>query len=143
MGFFSFFQTKTITNKKALGIGFVLAVLSLFVMAFAAFAVPAMGYWLNSRGVVELDFFLMIFVFFFTCALQALILFGFPLYYARDAKTHMTGFRILLFTLLWSLVLFLLVALIAVKMHTLNTAPYSLDSFPDVSDETAPAPLGQ
>ncbi len=139
MGFLSFFKSKVVTNKEAFGIGFVLAVLSLLVMAFGVFAFPKVGIWLNSQGVVELDFFLMVFVFVFLCALQALILFGFPLYYARDAKSHMTGFRILLFTLLWMLVLFLFTALLAVKMHELNSAPYSLDTFPGVSDESMPS----
>lgn len=50
-------------------------------------------------------------------AVQGLLLFGFPLYYVQDKKSHMTGFQILVYTLLWSLVLIVLLSLLMVPLN--------------------------
>lgn len=137
MSFFSFFQSKTITNKQALAIGLVLGLISMLTLALTIILMPLFGAWLNYNGVFELDFLFTAFIFIFICATQALILFGFPLYYAQDRKSHMTGFRILLCTLFWMLVLMGLSGLIFVKMNAVSTDTYSLDSF-DTESYTAP-----
>jgi hypothetical protein len=50
-------------------------------------------------------------------AVQGLLLFGFPLYYAQDKKSHMTGFQILLYTLMWMVGLVLVISLIMIPLN--------------------------
>ncbi len=137
-----FFKSKTITNRQTLGIGFVLAVLSMLSMALITYVLPMVGAWLNSSGVTELDLFYTAFIFVFLMSTQALILFGFPLYYAQDQKSHMTGFRILLAALLWMVVLMAFTALVFVKMHQSQQQSMSLDAYPtvDMQQGTADVP---
>ncbi len=127
-----FFKSKTITNRQTLGIGFVLAVLSMVSMAVITYVLPMVGAWLNASGVTELDLFYTAFIFVFLMSTQALILFGFPLYYAQDQKSHMTGFRILLSALMWMILLMAFTALIFVKMHASELEGMSLDAYPTV-----------
>lgn len=115
-------------------IGFVLAVLSMLSMGIVTYVLPMGGAWLNSNGVTELDLFYTAFIFVFLMSTQALLLFGFPLYYAQDQKSHMTGFRILLATLLWMLVLMAFTALVFVKMHQSEMDSMSLDTYPTMQD---------
>lgn len=129
MPFFSFFKSKTITNKQALAIGLVLGLISMLTLSLTLVLMPLFGAWLNMNGVYELDFLFTAFIFIFICSTQALILFGFPLYYAQDRKSHMTGFRILLFTLMWMVVLMGLTGVLFVKMNSSAVDTYSLDSF--------------
>ena len=133
-----FFKSKTITNRQTLVIGFVLALLSLLSMAVVTYFFPMFGAWLNANGVTELDFFYTAFIFIFLMATQALLLFGFPLYYAQDQKSHMTGFRILLTTLMWMLVLMAFTALIFVKIRQNEIQSMSIGSFPQEEETTVP-----
>lgn len=129
MSFFSFFKSKTITNKQALAIGLVLGLISMLTLSLTLVLMPLFGAWLNMNGVYELDFLFTAFIFIFICSTQALILFGFPLYYAQDRKSHMTGFRILIFTLMWMVVLMGITGVLFVQMNSSSVDTYSLDSF--------------
>jgi hypothetical protein len=129
-----FFKSKTISNRQTLVIGFVLAVLAMLSMGVVTYVLPMVGAWLNSNGVTELDLFYTAFIFVFLMSTQALLLFGFPLYYAQDQKSHMTGFRILLATLLWMLVLMAFTALVFVKIHQSELQSMSLDAYPTMQD---------
>lgn len=129
MSLFSFFKSKTISNKQALAIGLVLGLISMLTLSLTLVLMPLFGAWLNMNGVYELDFLFTAFIFIFICSTQALILFGFPLYYAQDRKSHMTGFRILLFTLMWMVVLMGITGVLFVKMNSSTVDTYSLDSF--------------
>lgn len=137
-----FLKSKTITNRQTLGIGFVLAVLSLLSMAVITYVLPMGGAWLNNNGVTELDLFYTAFIFIMLLATQALILFGFPLYYARDQKSHMTGFRILLASMFWMVVMMLFTGLIFVKIHQGDQDEMSLEDYLNsmpADDSTVPA----
>jgi hypothetical protein len=120
-----FFSPKTLEMKQILRISFVLAVLSLATLQLLAMAFPFGGAWLASHGIFALDalytgFFVLAFF-----SLQGLLLFGFPLYYAQDQRSHMTGFRILLSTLLW---MALLIGFLAFVVY--HTSGSSLDAMP-------------
>lgn len=115
-------------------IGFVLAVLSLLTTSVVVFVFPLFGAWLNNNGVYNLDIFLMAFFFTIFVAAQGLILFGFPLYYAQDKKSHMTGFQILVYALLWMLGLVLVVGLIFVPLRGQTT--YTLDELSTEEETT-------
>ncbi len=117
MSFFKIFKSKTITNKQTLTVGFVLAVVSMLSLGVSVVLLPMFGVWLNVNGVTQLDFFFTAFIFTFLCASQALILFGFPMYYAQDQKSHMTSLRILLCTLMWMLGLMLFVGVVYVQVE--------------------------
>jgi len=106
-------------------IGFVLAAISLLSMGIITYVFPHLGTWLNNNGVVQMDLFLLVFFVIILLAVQGLLLFGFPLYYAQDKKTHMTGFQILIYTLMWMVGLVLLCALIMVELYKQDT--YTLD----------------
>lgn len=106
--------------------------MSLLVTAVFVYLVPLVPAWLYSKGVYSLDLFFMLFVAVMYLALQALILFGFPLYYAQDKKSHMTGFRILLYALGWEVVL---MALVTVLMVALSEPQYNYDILDDIDWE--------
>lgn len=127
MSFFKIFKSKTITNKQTLTVGFVLAVVSMLSLGVSVVLLPMFGVWLNVNGVTQLDFFFTAFIFTFLCASQALILFGFPMYYAQDQKSHMTSLRILLCTLMWMLGLMLFVG--AVYVQVVKPAAIPTQSF--------------
>lgn len=101
-------------------IGFVLAVMSLLATAIIAYVPPLVVQFLYTSGVahLELFFFLMCIVVFL--AVQGLILFGFPIYYAQDKKSHMTGFQILVYALLWMVGIFLLVTILSSALYDSN-----------------------
>ena len=98
-------------------IGFVLALISVLTMALMTYIFPHFGAWLNTNGVYQLDLFLLVFFVTTFLSVQALLLFGFPLYYAQDKKSHMTGFQILLYTLMWMTLLVLAVSLIFIPIN--------------------------
>lgn len=100
-----FRRHKALNHKQCSTIGFVLAVLSLLTTAILTFVFPRMGAWLNASGVFHMDFFLLAFMFTLFVSLQALLLFGFPLFYVHDKKSHMTGFQILLYALMWMILM--------------------------------------
>lgn len=111
-----FRRHKTLSHKQSSTIGFVLAVLSLLSMAVITFAFPRLGAWLNLSGIYHLDFFLLAFMFTLFSSIQGLLLFGFPLYYAQDKKCHMTGFQILLYSLMWMILIVLAVIILFVTL---------------------------
>jgi hypothetical protein len=102
-----FRRHKALNHKQCSTIGFVLAVLSLLTTAVITFVFPRVGAWLNASGVYHLDFFLLAFMFTLFMSIQALLLFGFPLYYVHDKKSHMTGFQIMLYALMWMILMVL------------------------------------
>jgi len=111
-----FRRHKSLSHKQCSTIGFVLAVLSLLSTAVITFAFPRLGAWLNLSGIYHLDFFLLAFMFTLFMSIQGLLLFGFPLYYAQDKKCHMTGFQILLYSLMWMLLIVLGVIILFVTL---------------------------
>lgn len=125
---FLFRRHKTLSHKQCSTIGFVLAILSLLSIALITFAFPRLGGWLNMQGIFHLDFFLLGFMFTLFVSLQALLLFGFPLYYAQDKKSHMTGFQILLYALMWMVILVGVVILLFVVLGG------GAEAVPSVSD---------
>jgi len=134
------FKSKTISARQTLVVGFVLALLSMLSMALITYLLPMAGAWLNGQGVTELDLFYTVFIFIFLCSVQGLILFGFPLYYAQDQKSHMTGFRILLSALGWMVLMMVVTGLVFVKIHQVPPAP-AVDSYAQPSvTETVPEP---
>lgn len=106
-------------------IGFVLAVMSLLTMGIMTYVFPYFGKWLNDNGVVQMDLFLLVFFVTIFLAVQGLLLFGFPLYYAQDKKSHMTGFQILLYALMWMVGLTVVCAIVMVLLAQPDT--YTLD----------------
>lgn len=120
-----FFKSKTLSHREMAVIGFTLAVLSLLSIAVLVYLFPLFGSWLNGQGVYSMDFFLMVFFFVLLCTAQGLLLFGFPLYYAQDKKSHMTGFQILLYTLMWMIILVLVVGTLMVPFT--KQSSYTLD----------------
>jgi len=109
-----FFKSKALTHKQTAMIGLVLSILSLLTIAVIVFLFPLFGAWLNNNGVYFLDLFLLAFFVTVLFAVKGLLLFGFPLYYAQDKKSHMTGFQIMIFTLLWMMSFVLVISLLAV-----------------------------
>ncbi len=101
-------------------IGFVLAVMSLLATAIIAYVPPLVVQFLYTSGVahLELFFFLMCIVVFL--AVQGLILFGFPIYYAQDKKSHMTGFQILVYAIIWMMGIFFLVTVLSSSLYDSN-----------------------
>ncbi len=113
-------------------IGFVLAVISLLSIAIITYIFPHLGGWLNDNGVVQMDFFLLVFFIILLLAIQGLLLFGFPLYYAQDKKSHMTGFQILVYTLMWMMGLVLICSVIMVQLYKQDA--YTLDELTPTVD---------
>lgn len=131
-----FFKSKTFSHRQTAMIGFVLAVISLLSIAIITYIFPHLGAWLNNNGVVQMDLFLLVFFVILLLAVQGLVLFGFPLYYAQDKKSHMTGFQILVYTLMWMLGLVLICSVIMVQLYKQDT--YTLDELtPSVETETS------
>ncbi len=120
-----FFKSKTLSHRQTATIGLVLAVLSMLSMAISTSLFPYFGMWLNSHGVVELDLMLLVFFVTMILAVQGLLLFGFPLFYAQDKKSHMTGFQILLYELMWMVVIMVLLSSLFILTHKQKV--YTLD----------------
>ena len=112
-----FFKSKAISHKQAAMIGFVLALISVLTTALMTTVFPQFGAWLNNNGVYQLDLFLLAFFVILFLSVQGLLLFGFPLYYAQDKKSHMTGFQILLYTLMWMVSLVLVISLVMIPIN--------------------------
>lgn len=112
-----FFKSKTLSHRETASIGFVLALFSiLFTGIFSSFAFWFSG-WMNAQGVYRMDLFLIAAFLTIYLAVQGFLLFGFPLYYAQDKKSHMTGFQILVYSLLWSLLLTVLLSLLMIPLN--------------------------
>lgn len=126
---FLFKKHKKLSHKQTATVGFVLAVMSILVTAVTVYVFPLLTAWLYTRGVYSLDMFLLVFVMTMYFSLQALILFGFPLFYAQDKKCHMTGFRILLCALGFELVIVLLVAVLTAMIAGQSMESYTIGDF--------------
>jgi len=133
-----FFKSKTLSHRQTATIGLVLAIISLLVTAFTVFVFPLFGAWLNVNGIYDLDLFLLVFFFTIFCSLQGLLLFGFPLFYAQDKKSHMTGFQIMIYTLAWMLILVLLMGAFLVPLKSQDT--YTLEDL-ESFEETLEVPV--
>ena len=90
--------------------------MSILVSAILVYGFPLLTAWLYINGVYVLNLFLLAFGVTLFLALQGLILFGFPLYYAQDKKSHMTGFQILLYAVGWMIAIVGIVTLLAIAM---------------------------
>src|SRR3989344_1505112 len=133
-----FFKSKTLSHRQTAMIGLVLAIISLLVTAFTVFVFPLFGAWLNGNGIYDLDLFLLAFFFTIFCSLQGLLLFGFPLFYAQDKKSHMTCFQIMVYTLAWMVILVLLVGAFLVPLKSQDSFTLEdLESF----EETLEVPV--
>lgn len=135
-----FLKSKTLSHRQTALIGFVLAVMSVLMVAVTVYLFPLYGVWLNHYGVYELDLFLLVVFAIVFLATQGLILFGFPLYYAQDKKSHMTGLQILVYALLFILVLVVLLGLLALPLK--KDSSYSLEdlnSLPMPTESMNPA----
>lgn len=97
-------------------IGFVLALMSLLTIGITVFLFMQVGEWLYQNGIYSMDLFFVVFFVTLFLAVQGILLFGFPLYYAQDKKSHMTGLRILVWALLWMLGLVFVSSLILVPL---------------------------
>jgi hypothetical protein len=138
-----FFKDKSFTTHQTAIVGFALAIFSMLITAFTVFVLPLLGAYMNKNGVSSLDLFYLAFCITFFLSMQGLILFGFPLYYAQDKKSHMTGFKILIFAILWTLLLTVALAVCTVKMQSVNVDDYSLeDMMGDQGVQDAPADTG-
>lgn len=129
---FLFKKHKNLGHKQTAMIGFVLAVMSLLVTALIVYGFPIFSSWLYMNGIYQLDLFLIAFTMILFLSLQALILFGFPLYYAQDKKSHMTGFRILLYALGWMVVLVGIIAYLTVAFKGQDYSSYDMSDFEDM-----------
>lgn len=101
--------------------------MSMLLVAFVAFVPPQIIGYMYSVGIPQLELYFVLFNVVLFLSLQAFILFGFPLYYAQDKKSHMTGFQILLYALMWMVVLMSAVVLISAQFFAAK--PFDLDSF--------------
>ena len=110
---FLFKKHKKISHKQAAIIGFVLAVMSLLTTGVVGYLVPLFQAWMASNGVYTLDVFLLLFAVTVFFSVQGLLLFGFPLFYAQDKKSHMTGFQILIYALMWMMAIVLLIGFVS------------------------------
>jgi hypothetical protein len=120
---FLFHRHKKISHKQASLIGFVLAVMSLLSSVLVVTLGSLFAGWLYAQGLFGLDVYLMpvaVTIFF---AIQGLLLFGFPLYYAQDKKSHMTGFQILIYALMWLVLLVVGLGALAVALNSTGGAP--------------------
>ena len=126
---FLFKKHKKLVHKQTALVGFVLAVMSILVTAVVVYGFPIFTAWLYVNGVYALDLFLLGFILILFLSLQALILFGFPLFYAQDKKCHMTGFQILLYALGGMILLVALISVLAVGMSEPEDDYSFLDDF--------------
>lgn len=100
---------KGLSHKESSVVAFVLALMSVLSTALVTYSLPHVSRWLLTKGLMELHFFVLITAAVIYLSIQGLLLFGFPLYYVQDKKSHMTGFQILLYTLLWIFVFALII----------------------------------
>ena len=135
---FLFKKYKSFNQKQTAIVGFVLAVMSILVTAVVVYGFPQLSGWLYANGIYQLDLFLLAFVVILFLSAQGLILFGFPLYYAQDKKSHMTGFQILLYALGWMILLVGIIAYLTVVFKGQDYSSYDMSDFEDmfVEDQT-------
>lgn len=94
----------------------------LFTGVFSSFALWFIK-WMNAQGIYEMDLFLIAVFLTIYLAVQGLLLFGFPLYYVQDKKSHMTGFQILVYTLIWSMIFLGMLSCLMLLMDASTVLP--------------------
>ncbi len=125
---FLFKSAKKLSHRQTASIGFVLGVMSLVLTALVVYGYPMLDQWLYEHGVFTVQTFLIGLVVTVFLAGQGLLLFGFPLYYVQDKKSHLAGLQVLVYALLSMLLLGAILAGLMVAMSS-SEAPYALDAF--------------
>ena len=113
---FLFKSHKRLSHKQTALIGFVLAIMSILASVLVAYGFPLLLALMHKAGVFHLDIFLTALGIVLFLSVQGLLLFGFPLFYARDKKSHMTGFQILLYALFWMVVITAIIVLLSLAL---------------------------
>lgn len=86
-------------------VGFVLGVMSILATAVGGISFELIMAWTDSQFMYDMQMFIGLVMMVFFLAVQGLILFGFPMFYAQDKKCHMTGLQLLVYALLWQVLL--------------------------------------
>ncbi len=118
---FLFRSEKKLGHKQTTLVGFVIAVMSLLITAIIAYMPPLVIGFLYRSGIGHLELYFILFNVVLFLSLQALVLFGFPIFYAQDKKDHMAGFQILLYGLMWMIILFTAVILVSSQLFSTKT----------------------
>lgn len=118
---FLFRSHKKLGHKQTSVVGFVIAVMSLLITAIIAYVPPVILGFLYKNGIGNLELYFILFNVVLFLSLQALVLFGFPIYYAQDKKDHNTGFQVLLYGLMWMVILFVAVVLLSAQFFAVKT----------------------
>jgi hypothetical protein len=124
---FLFQSHKNLNHKQSSLVGFVLAILSLLSSSILVYSFPLILEQLYQAGVFHLDLLLIAVWVTFFFSIQGLILFGFPLFYVQDKKSHMTGFQILVYALMWLFFLMLILMLLSAFVGG-SVDPYGVES---------------
>lgn len=109
-------KEKALHHKEIALIGFVLAVITLLSNVIIAYGVPLLIGFLRIRGLSSVEPLIFSLALTFFLSINGLTLFAFPLFYAQDQKSHMTGFRILLHTWFFLFILSLLTAFCSIVL---------------------------
>ncbi|MBU0981256.1 hypothetical protein KKC94_01035 [Patescibacteria group bacterium] len=115
---------KKLEHKQTSVIGFVIAIISILVTVVMVYGLPLALALLSKYGVYHLNLFLLGLSTVIFLSVQGLLLFGFPLFYAQDKKSHMTGFQILTYSWIWMIVIALVI--VAVSLALFQAAPMSV-----------------
>lgn len=115
---------KKLDHKQTSIVGFVIAVISILTSVVIVYGLPLVVALLNRGGIYHLDLFLLALAVVLFLSIQGLLLFGFPLFYAHDKKSHMTGFQILIYAQVWMLVIGLIITVVSLALF--QTAPVSV-----------------
>ncbi len=118
---FLFRSEKKLGHKQTTLVGFVIAIMSLLITAIIAYMPPLVIGFLYKAGVGHLELYFILFNVVLFLSLQALVLFGFPIFYAKDKNDHMAGFQILLYGLMWMILLFTAVVLLSTQLFAVKT----------------------
>lgn len=113
---FLFRKHKKLSHKQVVIVGFVLGVMSILATAVMVTIMPMLDELIYNNALYNMEMFLLLFIAVFYLAVQGVILFGFPMYYAQDKKCHMTGLQILVYALLWELLLMAFVLVFSVAL---------------------------
>lgn len=118
---FLFRSEKKLGHKQTATVGFVIGVMSLLITAIIAYLPPLVIGFLYKAGIGHIELYFILFNVVLFLSLQALVLFGFPIFYAQDKKDHMAGFQILLYGLMWMVILFTVIVLISAQFFATKT----------------------
>jgi len=113
---FLFKSHKKFSHKQSSIVGFVLAIISILSSVIIATVIPLVMILLQRAGIFHLDIFLTSLGVTLFFSVQGLLLFGFPLFYAQDKKSHMTGFQILIYTWFWMIIIAAVIILASLSL---------------------------